>query len=78
MLLVILLAAFGIIALTRGEMKITNGRRVSGSNSKILGAILLAGAVGNLFIGGIGLIALIVAIVAGLALSEKIESAPSA
>jgi len=78
MILVILLAIFGIGAITKGEFQITKNRRVSGSNSKILGVIMLIGAALNLFIGGAGLVALVVAIVVGLATAENIESSPSA
>jgi hypothetical protein len=41
MLLVILLAIFGVIALAKGEFKITNRRRVSGDVGRILGVIML-------------------------------------
>ncbi len=78
MLLVIVLAILGILAITKGEFQITKTRRVSGNNSRILGVIMLVGAVLNLFIGGAGLIAFIVAIVVGLATAETINTAPSA
>jgi hypothetical protein len=74
MIIVILLVIFGIIALTRNEVKITNKRRVSGSNSKLLGAIMLVGAVAGFFINGAGLVALIIVIVVGLIVAEPVPA----
>jgi hypothetical protein len=78
MIFVIVLAILGIVAIAKGELPITKTRRVSGNNSRILGAIMLVGAALNLFIGGAGLVALVVAIVVGLATAEHVDTAPSA
>ena len=78
MLLTILMFVFGIVALAKGEFKITGGRKVRGSTGRILGVVLLLGA-GALVIPDYGaliqLVLLIVVIVIGLATSEKIERA---
>ena len=80
MLLTILMLVFGIVALAKGEFKITGGRKVKGSIGRILGVVLLLGA-GAVVIpdygGLIQLVLLIVVIVIGLATSEKIERAPT-
>jgi len=80
MLLAIVMVIFGIIALAKGEFKITSGRKVKGSTGRILGIVLLIGAAA-MFItdyGGIIQIAiLLLVIIIGLATSEKIEKTPA-
>ena len=80
MLLVILMLIFGIIALAKGEFKITGGRKVKGSTGRILGILLLIGA-GAVIVpdygGGLQLLLLIAVIVVGLATSEEIVLAPT-
>ena len=81
MLLTILLLIFGIVALAKGEFKVTGSRKVKGSTGRILGGVLLLGAAAG-FIpnigGGIQVLVLIIVIIVGLATSEKIEKAPPA
>jgi hypothetical protein len=76
MLLAVLMLIFGIFALAKGEFKITNKKKVKGSTGRILGAVLIVGALGG-FIPGMGAFiqigTLLIVIVAGLATSEKIE-----
>jgi len=76
MCLAILLLVFGIIALAKGEFKITGGRKVKGDIGRVLGVLMIIGA-GAPFItqyGGVIQIAvLILVIVIGLATSEKID-----
>jgi hypothetical protein len=43
-MLQILFIIFGVLALTRNEIKVTNSRVINGQDAKILGVILLAGA----------------------------------
>ena len=72
MLLVILLAAFGVIALTKKELSLTRNRKVSGQASQTIGIILLVGAALTLFVSGLlGLVALGIAIVYGFTQSSK-------
>ena len=79
MLLNILMLVFGIVALAKGEFKITRGRKVKGSIGRVLGVVLLIGA-GVEFLteygGVIQFVLLIGVIIAGLATSEKIEKTP--
>lgn len=79
MLLTIVMLIFAIIALAKGEFKITGRRRVRGSTGRALGVVLLLGA-GAMFIpewgGLIQLVLLVAVIVIGLFTSEKIEQAP--
>jgi uncharacterized transporter YbjL len=80
MLLAILMAIFGIIALAKGEFKITGGRKVKGSTGRTLGVVLLLGAAAVLIPDYGGLIQLgllVLVIVIGLATSEKIVRTPS-
>jgi hypothetical protein len=73
----ILLAIFGIIALIKGEFKITGKRKVRGSTGRVLGLIMLAGAAAPLVVvEGVALmyIALIAAIVIGLVTSEPVTA----
>ncbi len=65
-MLQILLIVFGLIALSKGSLKITNSRYVKDTTGRILGVILLLGAFTMPFI------ALIVVIAVGLMTSEKI------
>jgi hypothetical protein len=79
MLLIILMVIFGIIALAKGEFKITNGRKVKGSTGRILGGVLLVGAAAGLIPnsgGGLAFLVLIVVVIVGLATAEKIEKLP--
>ncbi len=73
----ILLAIFGVIALIKGEFKITGKRKVRGSIGRVIGVIMLAGAAAPLFVvEGVALMfaALIAAIAIGLATSEPITT----
>ena len=66
----------GIIALAKGEFKITANRKVKGSTGRDLGIVLLFGAGCTLipYFGGlIQILVLIGVIVGGLLTSEKIE-----
>jgi hypothetical protein len=77
MCLIILLLVFGIVALVKGEFKITGSRKVKGDIGRILGVVMLIGA-GVPFVAGeyggvIQIVLLIVVIIIGLATSEKIE-----
>ena len=73
----ILLAIFGVIALVKGEFKITGKRKVRGSIGRTIGVIMLIGAAAPL-LGMAGAIfmfvALIAAIVIGLTASEPIAA----
>ena len=72
MLLVILLIVFGLMALIRKEIPITRNRKVTGTNSQVIGIILLLGAILNYSTGGISaLVALGIAIVYGFTQSSK-------
>jgi hypothetical protein len=77
MLFQILLAVFGIIALAKGEFKITGKRKVSGTVGRVLGVLMLIGAALPLVIGQSGVFimlgTLILVIIIGLSTSEKIE-----
>ena len=73
----ILLAIFGIIALIKGEFKITGKRKVRSSAGRALGAVMLIGAAAPLVVPGgttIMFVALILAIGIGLAASEEITT----
>jgi len=50
-MLQILFIIFGVLALTRSEIKISRNRTIVGQDAKILGVILLAGAVLGFFLG---------------------------
>ena len=79
MLLIVLMVIFGIVALVKGEFKITNSRKVKGSTSRILGGLLQVGAAAGLipnYGGGIAILVLIVVVIVGLATAEKIEKLP--
>jgi len=77
MCLTILLLIFGILALAKGEFKITGSRRVSGEVSRFLGVVMILGAGVPIFVRdygfGIAFLILIFAVVVGLVQSEKIE-----
>ena len=78
-LLIILMTAFGIIGVTKGEFKITSNRVIDKDTGKVLGMLLLGGAVGTLILGilfGIG--ALIIVIIMGLASSKPAKKERSA
>ena len=80
MLLLILMVVFGIIALTKGEFKITAKKKVSGSTSRNLGILLLVGSLGG-FVPDFGPIIqwgfLILVIIIGLVSSVPIETQPA-
>ena len=79
MFFTILLLVFGILALVKGEFKITAKRKVKGSTSRILGILLLVDAAFSFLGGNWGKIVLplfIVVVIAGIATAEKIEEAP--
>jgi len=79
-MLQILMAVFGIIALVKGEFKITRKRKVRGSMGRVAGVIMLVGAAAPLFIvDGLAImfLAFIVAIVLGLATSVPIADTPA-
>ncbi|MFN8372864.1 MAG: hypothetical protein U0694_08300 [Anaerolineae bacterium] len=62
-MLQILFIIFGILALTRSEIKISRNRTIVGQDAKILGVILLGGAVLGFFLGvWVILLTLVVAI----------------
>jgi hypothetical protein len=75
----ILLFIFGIIALTKGEFKITSNRKVSGPTGRKLGMLMLAGALLPLLLINlpyrcfIPLGTLILVVIIGLANAEEIE-----
>lgn len=76
----ILLLVFGLIALVKGEFKITAKRMVKGSVSRPLGVLLLLGA-GVPYLSSdygalIQVVLLVVVIVVGLLTSKKIEQLP--
>jgi hypothetical protein len=79
MLMAIVMLLFGIAALSKGEFKITNKRKVSGSVGRTLGVILLVGAAGT-FTPDYGAIiqglTLVIVIIIGLVKSEKIDAEP--
>ncbi|HLY26716.1 MAG TPA: hypothetical protein VKQ72_10275 [Aggregatilineales bacterium] len=72
----IVMAILGVIALIKGNIKITNNRQVSGNGGRILGIVLLLGAAAPLIFADLGLFimlgAFVVAIVIGLASSEPV------
>ena len=76
MLLLIVMVVFGIIALTKGEFKITAKKKVTGAMGRNLGIVLLLGSLGA-FIPDFGLViqvgALILVIIIGLASAVPIE-----
>lgn len=73
MLLVIFLVIFGLAALRQGQIKITRSRVVDGDTSRIIGWILLAGAALTLVVDGtLGLAALLIAIIIGLARAKPL------
>jgi hypothetical protein len=73
MLLIILLVACGIGALRQGQVKITNKRIVDGETSRLIGWILLVGAVLTIIFGGeLGWAVLLIAIIIGLARSKPV------
>jgi uncharacterized membrane protein HdeD (DUF308 family) len=76
----ILVLVFGLIALSKGEFKITNRRKVKGSMAQTLGILLLVDAA-VIFIPGYGhtiqFFLLILIIALGLPKSEKIEQVPT-
>lgn len=77
MLLILLLVAFGLLALRQGEFQITRHRKVDGNISRLLGVIMLIGAGLSLLFGGLGgMAALLIAIVVGLVASKPITAAP--
>ncbi len=77
MLCLAVMVIFGLIALVKGEFKITSGRKVSGTTGRVLGVLLLIGAGSGLLFGEFGSLvqigAFVLVIVIGLATSEKIE-----
>jgi hypothetical protein len=75
----LLLLIFGLIALIKGEFKITGGRRVKGSIGRALGVLMLIGAALPLLIGtaGISVGIFVLVIIIGLVTSEKIEQQPT-
>ena len=72
-----IMGIFGIVALVKGEFKITGKRKVSGTMGRILGILLLVGAGAGLLFGEYGALvqigAFILVIIIGLITSEKIE-----
>ena len=73
----IILAIFGLVALVKGEFKITSKRKVSGSVGKGLGVLMLIGAALPLLFGAgfasAPFAILILAIVVGLVMSEEMD-----
>lgn len=78
MLCASVMVIFGLLALAKGEFKITAGRKVSGTIGRILGVLLLVGAGAGFFFGESGglvqTISFIIVVVVGLISSEKIEN----
>ena len=73
MLLIILLAVFGLAALRQGEFKVTTNRKVDGKTGRWLGILMLIGAGLSLPFGGeIGFLSLLIAIAVGLLTSKPI------
>ena len=73
MLLIILLVVCGLGALRQGQVKITNKRIVDGETSRLIGWILLVGAVLTIIFGGeLGWAVLLIAIIIGLARSKPV------
>jgi hypothetical protein len=70
----LLLLVFGLIALVKGEFKITQNRRVK--DGRGLGCLMLFGAAISFLTGGQGWLivlgVLVLAIIVGLAVSEEI------
>ncbi len=78
MFFTILLLVFGLLALVKGEFKITAKRKVKGSTSRILGVLLLVSAALSVLGGNWSIYALLLfvaIVVAGIAAAEKIEVA---
>jgi hypothetical protein len=74
----ILMLIFGIVALLKGEIKITGGRKVTDSTARLLGFVLLVGALGSFipdYGGLIQLVLFVTVVIIGLATSEKIDKA---
>lgn len=81
MLLTILMVIFGMVALMKGEFKITARRKVKGETSRSLGTALIIGAILVIiprYGGMLQLLVLVGVIILGLTSSEKIEAAPPA
>ncbi len=77
MLLTLLMIGFGILAINKGEFKITDSRKVKNSVSRFLGIALILGAAAVLIPqngGYIQMIIFLTVIIIGLITSEKIES----
>ena len=72
----IVMAVFGLIALVKGNLKISRNRQVSGMGGRVLGIVCLVGAASPFIVPDLGLAimlgALVIAIVIGLATSEPI------
>jgi hypothetical protein len=65
-MLQILFIIFGVLALTRSEIKISRSRTIYGQDAKILGGILLAGAILAFFLGvWVILATLVIAVIFG-------------
>lgn len=71
----ILLVLFGLVALVKGEFKITSKRKVSGSIGRGLGILMLVGAILPLLFGtnfsAAPIVILILAVIVGLIMSES-------
>ena len=78
-MLQIIIGILGIIAFSRGTIKITNKRQVSGKRGRLLGLLLLMGAAAPLFFEELGryimIDAFVLAIVVGLVTAEPIVEA---
>lgn len=66
-MLQILMIIFGVLALTRGELKISRNKVLRGDDCKMAGGILVAGGLVPIVVGGIaGLVILIAAFVGSM------------
>ncbi|NWF68369.1 MAG: hypothetical protein HXY40_04725 [Chloroflexi bacterium] len=72
-MLQILFIIFGVLALTRSELKISRNRVITGQDAKVLGVIMIAGAALGFFLGPwVILGTLVIVIVYGLARAQPI------
>lgn len=72
-----LMLIFGILALVKGEFKITSGRMVSGDMSRVLGLILLAGVGGSVLLNhsAVQVLAFVIVVVIGLICATPVSKA---
>lgn len=73
-MLQVLMLIFGVIGIAKGEFKITRNRKVYDPNGRMLGGLLVAGAVGSFFIPALLFVAFVAVIVIGLVVSKPFDS----